>query len=72
MKIPNFSSLVHSLTVITFPFIHIIIDPGLQMDVAEIAVPKLNDASESTNLSGLVAPVNAITKSKGLSPLIRI
>jgi hypothetical protein len=39
----------------------ITIDPALQTDVAAMAQPKLNDASESMNLSGFVDPVNAIT-----------
>ena len=48
---------------IAFPFIQITIDPGWQNDVAPMAHPKLNEASESIKRSGFVAPVNAITVS---------
>ena len=64
---PLSSSLSHCSTGITLPFIQITTEPGSQHAVAATAQPTLNDASESTNLSGFVAPVNAITK-RGSDP----
>lgn len=58
---PESNSRIHLSAGTTFPFMQITIDPALQTDVAAMAQPKLNDASESMNLSGFVDPVNAIT-----------
>jgi hypothetical protein len=61
MKRPDFSSLMHFPAGTTFPFMHMTTAPAQHTDVAAIAQPKLKDASESTNRSGFVAPVNAMT-----------